>query len=528
MAIVKSSVCVFLVSYVSGVAAFTLPDMRTASKMVNGVSLDEQQTAGAEADNSIDADNYYIGGGDIFLISVVESPSIRYTGTVNENCDVYISELGIIKIGTTSLTNAKKTIADTVSRKLKSTFEIYVSLIKTKTASVTVSGTIFSPGSYKLPGNARLLDLIKTANNNTVPSLTDFNFREVECRNKDSVRVYDLYKFLFKNDLSQNPYVYPGDNVFLPITSRRVLFTGAVRAPVLGNVPIPRNETAADFLSLFVLDASADSTHILIQRTNSDNTVVSKVFSLVQPEPFILKDNDIVIVSKKENYPSTLTVSVKGEVMRDGFFPIAKNLTKADDIIKMAGGTTPSANIARVYVVRRKKMMAEEIKQSYNNIKPLMSNGFLDNSVRPEINSGFLRMNSTNDFSILKFSDHNNGIVLEDGDEVVVPKKEYCVYVSGSVRHPGAYDFVPGKNPGYFIGLAGGYSSKADRPNMFVVTYYGVVVQVKENGALEEGDVIVVPDSQQYKFLAMVFIPILSAIAITVSTILALYTSIGK
>ena len=37
---------------------------------------------------------------------------------------------------------------------------------------------------------------------------------------------------------------------------------------------------------------------------------------------------------------------------------------------------------------------------------------------------------------------------------------------------------------------------------------------MKEDGALEEGDVIVVPDSQEFKFLTIVFIPIFSAIAI--------------
>jgi protein involved in polysaccharide export with SLBB domain len=177
-------------------------------------------------------------------------------------------------------------------------------------------------------------------------------------------------------------------------------------------------------------------------------------------------------------------------------------------------------------VIRHKKLFAEESKR--NNPKGAVSASVAENSVRPEINSGLSRMNATGDFSIIRLRDHKNGLLLESEDEIVVPKKEYCVYVSGSVRLPGAYAFTAGKTRDYYISQAGGYSSKADRTNGFVVTYYGSMAQEKENGALEEGDVIVVPDSQQYKFLSMVFIPILSAIAITISTILALYTSVHK
>jgi protein involved in polysaccharide export with SLBB domain len=507
--------------------AVDISDLKSASRMLPGALPDEQfRTSESQADNSIDPQNYFIGGGDVFLVSAVELPSVRYTGTVNENCDVYIPDLGIIKIGKTTLSQAKKTIADFVGSKLRKQVEVYVSLVKTKTAVVTVSGSVAAPGTYRLPGTFRLLDAVKMANKEELPSLTEFDYREIECRNKDSLRNYDAFKFLFKNDLSQNPYVYPGDNIALACAKTRVFLLGSIKNPVTGMVPIKQDEPLAEFLSLFTFDASADSGHIIIQRSQGGTAGENSIYSLLRPEPFPLKDRDLVIVSEKENYPQVIVVSIKGEVRRPGVYPLVKDVTKAGDILDQAGGPTKPGNIDRAFVIRHKKILPEETRQK--NPKSMMSGVMAENSVRPEINSGFSHMNNSGDFSIIRLSDYKNGLLLESDDEIVVPKHEYCVYVSGSVRHPGAYAFVGGKTRDYYIGQAGGYSSKADKTNVFIVTYYESMAQEKENGALEEGDVIVVPDSQQYKFLSMVFIPILSAIAITISTILALYTSVHK
>ncbi len=517
---------VLVLCYAAASAAVDAPDLKAYSKLLAGAPFDEQtRSPEPQIDNSINPEAYCIGGGDVFQISVVESPSIQYTGTVNENCDVYIPELGIIKIGKARLSQARKLIAEFVASKLRKRFEVYVSLVKTKTAVVGVSGAVANPGTYRIAGTFRLLDAIRAANNGALPSFNECNYRETECRTGDSVRVFDLFRYLFANDLDQNPYVYPGDNIRISLAQRRVMISGAIKSLATGWIPIRQDEQAADFLSLFALDASADSDRIIIQRVNPDNSCLVKIISVREKVSFPLQDRDLVIVSEKENYPEAVTVTVRGEIARPGPYPLAKNVTKADDVVKLAGGPTTLGNAGRAYVIRRRKMFREEIKGNGNSLKSTTMAGISDNSVRPEINAGFLRMNASNDFSILRFSDNKDGILLEPDDEVVIPKKEYCVYVSGSVRHPGAYPFSAGASKDHYISLAGGYSSKADRKNSCVVAYYGTVMQVKEDGALEEGDVIVVPDSQEFKFLTIVFIPILSAIAITISTILALYTS---
>jgi protein involved in polysaccharide export with SLBB domain len=510
--------------------ALDISEFKNASKLMPGSSPEERPGVSENRpDNSIDPQTYYIGSGDDFLISVIESPSIRYTGMVNENNDVYIPELGIVKIGKQPLVLAKKIIADFVGSKLRNRNEVYVSLVRIKTVNVNVTGAVQNAGTYKALGSFRLLDVIKTANGGTLPLTNGINVREVICASGDSTKRYDLFKFLYKSDLLQNPYVYGGDNVSLVSVTRFVYLAGAVKNITPGNIPIKQDEQICDFLSFFTFDAAADSDRIVVQRVDAvDGKPISKIISLKQPGDFPLKDRDIVIVSQKKNYPEIFAVSASGEVARPGIYPIIKNVTRAADIVDLAGGVTSPDLIDRAYVIRRKKMLSDEAKRNLTAVKPVMSGNLADNSVRPEVNSAMFRMNTSNDFVALRLSDHKDGIFLEQGDEIIVPKKEYYVYVSGSVRAPGAYEYAEGKDKLYYINKAGGYSSRADRSNVSVVAYFGEVQQIKDNNVIEAGDIVVVPDSQQYKFLSVVLIPIISAAAATVATILAIATTLRR
>ncbi len=509
------------------VFALDLSDYKNLSKLAsqNG-NTDEQPSLESQPDNSIDPQTYYIGGGDVFLISVIQSPSIHFTGTVNENCDIFISDLGLIKIGKQTLAQAKITLSDFVTSKLNNRYSVYVSLVKVKTSVVTVSGGVANPGTFTLKGNVRILDAIRMANNNAIPALNELDFRSVRCSNRDTVNNYDLFSFLKQGNLTQNPYVYPGDNIFLSFAKQRVFIVGAIKSATFGDVPIQNNETLSGFLSLFTFEESADSDHIVVERTDSNGKSESRIMSVREAQTFTLRDKDLIIVSQKKNYPKVLTVSVGGEIARPGLYPLLKNVSKASDIIELAGGPTPEGQIERAYVIRRKKMLSDEFKKNVASVKPSITGGTSDNSVRPEINTSLFHMNTANDFAVLRASDHSEGILLEQDDEIFIPKQEHYVYVSGSVRIPGAYAFVAGKNKEYYINQAGGFSSKADHTNTSIVAYFGEVQQIKDKQTVEPGDIVVVPDAVQYKFLTSVVLPIIATAASVVATLLVLSTNI--
>jgi protein involved in polysaccharide export with SLBB domain len=476
-------------------------------------------------DNSIDADSYIVGGGDVFSIHILELPSIEYSATVDQNCDVTIPDLGLIKVGRKTLTEAKSVIADYVKSKIKKQYEIYVSLTRTKTAVITVSGAVSNPGTYQVEGTTRLLDVLRMANNLQLPPFNYFNYREVVCVNKGAVKSFDLFRFLMTSDLTQNPYVYPGDNILLKVSASNIYISGAVRN-AQGMLPIKQGETVAGVLSLLTLDASADSENIIVSKSDEHGRQASVVFSLKNPGPLTLSDHDIVVVSQKSNYPRIDTVRASGEIARPGYYPIIWKKTTARNIIEQAGGATQFGNFARAFIIRRGKINGSE-----NAATGQLSMSAARNSanfVRPEVGSALSQMANSSDYAIFPVENDGQETLLDPGDEIVVPKIETMVYVSGSVRMPGAYAFVAGKGPDYYVNKAGGYTSKADRDNVFVMMRYADISQIKENNRVQEGNIIVVPESTQYKYFSVIIYPIIMIVLTAISTTVTTYSIFHK
>ena len=512
------------------------------------MSCNSPSISGALIDNSIDSTTYYIGGGDVFSVHVIELPSTTYSAVIDQNCDAVVPELGLIRIGKKNLGDAKAIIGQYVKSKLKKPYTVYVSLTRAKSAFVSVTGAVTGPGTYQVQGTYRLLDVIRKANGDIVPPLSDYNYREVLCYNgKDSATTYDLFQYLFKHDLSQNPYVYPGDNIVLNYSQRSVYIFGSIHiinmdkdknkddeASQKKQMPIKNNESAKDFLSLMPLEPTADTGNIIIKKYSSDGSSRTINCSLGSSCDIILENQDMVVVSQQKNSIQGEAVIVSGEVSSPGIYPIVKDKSTAGEILKMAGGITPSADIDRAVVIRHKK--TAELKNAIvpQNLPPSQQKGMglLPQSpsvppsfMRPEVNNANNNSGATNDYAVISLKDGGNDIVLEAADEICIPKKEIDVYVSGKVSNPGTYPYVKGKDRNYYVLQAGGFVRRADELNVSVVTLYGngSAFHINDKPEVMAGDIIVVPESQQYKKFNMIWSPALSYIITAISLSMTAY-----
>jgi protein involved in polysaccharide export with SLBB domain len=491
-------------------------------------------------ENSLNPDQYFIGGGDEFFISVIGIPSIRYFGSINEHGDLYVAELGLKKLGKISLTEAQKKIGEFVQTKLKKPNEVYVSLSKAKKASISVNGAVSRAGTYVLPGICRVLDALKDANEDKIPSMSDRNFREIRCANKDTTKIIDLFTYLLKNDISSNPYIYPGDNITIEFATKRVYINAPLKAVVSGWVPIKEQEKLSDFLSLFKFDASADTSTILFQSATEIGKQSIRSISWNEAATIVLHDRDIITIPQKKNYGLFLMISVSGEVTRPGFYPITKDSTTVDDLLAMAGGPTQFANVDRTIIVRRSKVLDGKIDDPYSfpyspvspipQIPQITANQLTTgiSPIRPEMSAGYTKMTTINDYSIIEVKKHGGSITLLANDNLIVPPKEAYIYVSGNVKRPGAYLYVAQASYKYYISEAGGFTGKADKSNLFGMRNYTGVSQMIDLNEIAEGDIIVVPDSQQAKFFSTILLPIISTAAGIASLFLAAYAVYHK
>ena len=473
--------------------------------------LQQQSGTVLPSDNSIDENEYMIGSGDVFFITAVESPNIRYTAAVDQTGKAFIPGVGVVTIGKTSYADAKKIIAEYITSMMRNPSEIYVTLIQTKKATVSFTGRIRYPGSYEFPGNTRLLDAIRSANDGDLPMASDADLRQIVYISGDDVTTYNLMDYLHKGDNTQNPYIYPGDQIRINPTTDRVFISGAIKSPNPNFYPLKKGETLRSFLSIFTFDNNADTANIILHRAADNST---KTLSSTDPD-ITLYDLDAITIPVRRNLSGMFTVSITGEVASPGHYPIIENSTSAKLLIEKAGGAKPTANMDLAVVIRPIKNLPERLNSGAQQMA----------TVRPEKGTSITMASSSLDYTVIKLIQYNSDkILLEPGDQIFIPKKDNFVYVSGAVKSPGAYPFLRNRDSKYYISQAGGYSNNADRSNVQVFLKYGDVVQSVEPKCVEPGSVILVPSSVQYKFLTQVMLPIISTVATTLAVGISIYT----
>ncbi|MBN1309303.1 MAG: SLBB domain-containing protein [Chitinispirillaceae bacterium] len=477
----------------------------------------------SKLDNSIDENTYFVGGGDQFLISFLNRKSLTYLGSVNQEGDLYVPSLGLFKLGKIPLRDAKLKILKEVQKKSKTGDSLYITLHNAKNVTVYISGMVKSTGSYVFPGTMRLLDAVKFGSDKQFTLSSNLDDRTVRCSSGDTAVYYDLRKYMVSGDLSQNPYLYPGDQIAVRGITRRITVDGAISDMSRGMVPIKEGETVASALSVVELDASADTTSIILKRTAADRgeTMITVPASSFTDQ--MIEDRDVLIVPVKKNHAEMFTVTVSGAVERPGMYPICKIGTTAEEILERAV-CLPSASRNRIAVVRPAKALT----LPYNlQEKNLMATTLPQTFTRSEMNNAISLMMTAKDFTVIRLKEQG-AVPLENYDRIIVPKSEEVIYISGAVERPGGYTFIKGKSLSYYIGLAGGFTRLADRQNVYRVIKYDNIIQYSNSAEIEDGDIIVVPFSKENKFFINFVLPFFSMFATTVTLIVAIITIIPK
>lgn len=468
-------------------------------------------------DNGIDPETYIIGQGDQFTAYAINTPSVVFVGQVTFESDVFIQEIGLIKVGPVNLNKAKEIIYKRLLETVKGkNVDFFITLTRMKSSTFSIGGCVFKPGTYTMRGKYRVFDAIEKANEDTnFLRIPNSNLREVFIvSGKDTLNV-DLYEFLYKNNMLSNPYVYPGHNVYVSFKTSKVKIDGPIRNGILGEIPLKKNETLKSILNLCVFDASADTDAIILKKAK-DQSIIQTSYS--QSDAIILEDCDQITILKKSSYPVFQAVSIRGEVSRPGSYSISKKGTALKQILETAGGVTEYADLDRACILRRKTDPGENLAGA---ISPAISL-----SINPEMQASLRKMGSFKDYSVLRFNGKNDSIILVEDDLIFIPKRENSVYVSGNVGLPGLVKFTKGMELADCIKSAGNVTSYGSKSSAYVVTVYPEnIMVIKDKNNIEPGDIIVVPEKQRYKFFSTVFLPLLSSVLTTVSIAWMIYDS---
>ena len=531
--------------------------------------LSEIQTlAGYVAlEGALDADEYILGPGDLFALSV--------GGIVQANFTVPVSSAGMLAIPEAPHVRAAgRTLAEVQREALQALEERYVNvpvslaLVQPRLFYVHISGVVAEPGRYKMFPVSRVSDVLAQAHTDVLvakrdraanlellslpapyrPQLSDTHqpaLRNVQIAHIDGTRsVVDIIRYQTTGDTAHNPYLRDGDRI-------TVLAYNAERdgVRVSGNVAWPgaydlRSDDTVESL-LEVAGGGVPLTSFTgVRLVRRDSTGSPEVLEIDLPavlegrsDPMPLQPGDHLTVFD----PDRGTAVVDGRVLYPGTYRIENGVTTVRDLVAMAGGLREDASVARAVLERSSDLAistTEDLSLGPNNRD--FGREYTETGFRAYQQFDFFLRGFMQPFSGLHGSrvtadiagaleGTSEDIVLYDGDRLTFPRNHGAVFVTGQVPQPSYVTFEPGQTAEYYVNLAGGLGPGAG--NVYVFAGSGDQVRHGPNQIVRPGDSIFVDRIEQLVLYSQqarnqrtsLIISSVTAVTAIVTTLVALF-----
>ena len=266
-------------------------------------------------------------------------------------------------------------------------------------------------------------------------------------------------------------------------------------------------------------------------------------------ETIILEPYDEVIIRKNPNFYAQRYVSIEGQVNYPGKYAISSFNERISNLLERSGGIKSFAYKKGATLIRKTEFFkkdSEEIKQinSLNNLKDKLNKDpellteseslllkrienslktlgdqsnnekdFLSYAKRERINDIVKRNSLSEDQisigqseaiginldEIIQNPESKSNLLLQEGDLLIIPKKQETVRLRGMLLYPTTVRFKNNKSFKYFINSAGGFDVNAKRSGAYVVYANGDVSRTKKflflniYPKIEPGAEIIVP-----------------------------------
>jgi protein involved in polysaccharide export with SLBB domain len=449
---------------------------------------------------------------------------------------------------------------------------------------VKLTGAVFRPDVYELTEGMRISDLIQRADGLREDA---FIGRAQLIRLKPN-----LLKELVTINLSKALQKDPNENIFLQREDELYInsivdLRDSLTVDLLGEVRSQGRFNYVDSMTVkdLILMAGgfnyAANKQIEVARliqygdrvTNNQVATILKTevngdlsFNAGQ-ENFVLQPMDVVTITKKVGFTNPEVVSISGQVQNVGKYTLSTRVERVSDIVKRAGGLIGEAYGEGAYIKRSRynidTLKSDEsktsIEEAYNrkfkaqqeaekqNINTLL-NGSNNNGQMNMADVNVKKKNLKDTLDLL-FKELNEDtyqiaidinkimekpgseldLVLRDKDEIMIPKTDNRVKISGGVLRPTNIVYRDGLTIGECISAAGGISEYAKRGRAYVVYANGKSSRTKHfglfrlNPTIKPGSEIVLPETNEKKEKTITtfiqFTTVLAQIAGAIATI---------
>ncbi len=240
-----------------------------------------------------------------------------------------------------------------------------------------------------------------------------------------------------------------------------------------------------------IIDPEATTATMEIAKTYSFS--IKPGFEFDGDRSFTLQPYDVVSVRRSPVSTELFTVRVEGEIAFEGNYTLGVKNQRLSDVVKEAGGVIPGAYVRGARLIRQ--MNEDELARREELIKMARQSAASD--AKDSLSMEQLSLETTYSVGIhLDEAIANPGgdedIELQDGDQLVIPRYNRTVKISGDVLKPNTVALKDKKNYKYYITQAGGYAKRARKSHTYIL-YQNGTIALASKGKIEPGCEIVVP-----------------------------------
>ena len=439
-------------------------------------------------------DNYLIAPGDKINIWLWGAINYADIPTVDNQGNIFMPNIGPIHVAGVPASNINKLVTSKIKAIYIHNVEVYVNLLTATPVSVYLSGAIIRPGQYAGMASDSILYYLKRAGG--IDSERG-SYRQIQIiRNNQILEDIDLYEFIQSGKLSKTNFK-DNDVILVKPQKAAITVSGGVRNPF--RFELMKSVSSGEYLAGYARPLAKIS-HVGV----FGNRVTGPFSVYLEYEDFLdfqLKDGDSVVFND-DMHAQVIDVKVTGSYLGPSYFAVKKS-TRLHDLLSRIPINPDLTDNKSIYILR--KSVVERQQQMLND-----SLDRLERSVftAPASSDGEAAIRAKEAEMVMIFSEKarkivplgkvivsDNGItaniLLEKGDQIVIPHYTDLIQVGGEVLMPQAVVFNPNASIDDYVAWAGGFTDRAEDERISIVRANGIVIFAKD-AKIQRGDQILV------------------------------------
>lgn len=446
----------------------------------------------AESVSGFNAD-HQVSIGDRILVRLWGAVQLETVQVVDPQGNVFVANVGPVKVAGVRNGDLNRHVEAQVKRTFRASVGVYAALEGAQPVKVYVTGFVKAPGLYGGLSSDSVLAYLDRAGG-IDPGRGSYLEVDVMRGGKRRARI-DLYRFLLDGQLDA-VQLLEGDTIVVAPRKHTVQVLGEALNPYVFEFAQP--EISAERL-LQMARPKPIATHLsIVRRTGPEKR--SEYHSLADAGQVMVRDGDELTLTA-DKYQGTILVRIDGAHMgqRTLVLPFGATLRDAMARIKPA----PQADLAALQLFRRSVALRQK-QLMETSLQRLETYALTARSATSE--EAALRAREAQ--QILEFVERARRlepkgqvvlaqqagaleVLLEDGDQLIVPEANHLITVSGEVLFPTSVVYDDRADIESYVRRAGGYTQGADKARIVVLRRDGSLAEAPR-GALRPGDEVLV------------------------------------